>query len=224
MPNASGFTFDPAHADLMRTDLEWRVVFARDFLGFTDEDGATLNSVKSIVAPLVEPIVDSVYVHLFQFDYTKASFLKRNAGFKGEHATSLDKLNLDDPQIAFRKTFLKTYVTKLFSSDYTSFTTFQYLHKVAIMHTGAPGFKHRENKDPLVVQLQPMALLLGWVSNIVIQAVVGLPEDVEDAERKSKILTAFNKIIWIQNDLFNMEYARTPEQLAAATKAKQEEQ
>lgn len=115
--------------DLIRDDLEQRVTFSRDFLRFDEESGKTLNSVASVVAPLVKPVVDQVYVQvrcalldawklarvalgdialtlcppprqLFRFDYTASFFLKRNVGFEGEHATTLDKLTLDDPQIA----------------------------------------------------------------------------------------------------------------------------
>lgn len=119
--------------DLIRDDLEQRVTFSRDFLRFDEESGKTLNSVASVVAPLVKPVVDQVYVQvrcdrlmgrkglcdltgrhsrghrfadhdpprqLFRFDYTASFFLKRNVGFDGEHATTLDKLTLDDPQIA----------------------------------------------------------------------------------------------------------------------------
>ncbi|GAA6037943.1 hypothetical protein JCM8097_009501 [Rhodosporidiobolus ruineniae] len=219
----SAYSFDPAHKDLIRDDLEWRVAFGRDFIGFTEEDGKTLNSVASVVTPLINPIVDAVYVHLFNFPYTKAFFLKRNVGFEGDHAATLEALALDDNQIKFRKTFLRTYVAKIFTSDFEKWATWEYFDKVSKMHTGLSGFKHRANKDPLVVDVQPMALLLGWVEDVVIKAVMELSEDVADVGAKTAVLRAFNKFMWLQNDSFNRYYAKTPEELAAATeKAKAE--
>lgn len=50
--------------DLIRDDLEQRVTFSRDFLRFDEESGKTLNSVASVVAPLVKPVVDQVYVQV----------------------------------------------------------------------------------------------------------------------------------------------------------------
>ncbi|GAA6019434.1 hypothetical protein JCM10207_001385 [Rhodosporidiobolus poonsookiae] len=221
--SSSGFTFDSAHRDLIRDDLEWRVAFGRDFIGFTEEDGQTLNSVAKVVTPLVNPIVDAVYIHLFNFPYTKAFFLKRNVGFEGSHASTVDSLGLNDDMINFRKTFLRTYVAKIFTSDYEKPQTWEYFDKVSKMHTGLAGFKHRANKDPLVVDLQPMALLLGWVEDVVIQAVMELPDETADAAAKTAVLRAFNKFMWLQNDSFNRYYAKTDEELAAATaKAKEE--
>ncbi|BGP38593.1 hypothetical protein JCM10450v2_002542 [Rhodotorula kratochvilovae] len=215
----------PAHQfkhydrDLIREDLEQRVTFARDFLRFTEADGKVLNSVAPIISPLIKPTVDGVYEQLFRFDYTASSFLKNNVGFEGKHAETLKDLNLDDPQIAYRKKILSSYVGKMFTSNFEAHSTWQYFDKVAAMHTGLAAFKHRANKDPLVVDLQPMALLLGWVVDVVVKAVMGLPEETADVATKTAVITAFNKLVWCQNDLFNKYYAKTDAQLADATAA-----
>ncbi|GAA5829373.1 hypothetical protein JCM11251_005025 [Rhodosporidiobolus azoricus] len=212
MPSA--YLFDMAHKVEIRQSLEWTVAFGRDFMGFSEEDGKVLNSLATMVSPLVKPIVDGVYVHLFEYLYTKAFFLKRNVGFEGEHATALDKLTLNDDMISFRKTSLSADVGKIFTSDYESFKTWEYFDKVAKMHTGLKGFAHRASKDPLIVDLQPMALLLGWVEDVVLKAVMDL--EVDNAT-KTAVLRAFNRFVWLQNDLFNRWYAKTDEELAAAT-------
>ena len=46
--------------------------------------------------------------------------------------------------------------------------------------------------------------LLGYVVDIIIGAVMDM--DVIDNEMKSKVLRAFNKVVWIQNDLFARHY------------------
>lgn len=122
-------------------------------------------------------------------------------------------MNLDDPQISFRKQFLSVYISKVFKSDFENPVTWVYFDKVAEMHTGElplssslrlpdssflsaglAGFKHRASKDPLVVDLQPMALLLGWVEDVVLHAVMELPNDVADIKAKTAVLSAFNKL------------------------------
>merc|ERR1712169_140024 len=169
--------------DLIRDDLEQRVTFARDFLRFTEDDGKLLNS----VAPLIS-----------------RPFLKKNADYEGnEHAVDLSQLNHDDPQISHRKKILSAYVGKLFTSDFEAHSTWAYFDKVAAMHTGLAAFKHRAKKDPLVVDLQPMALLLGWIVDVVVKAVLSLPDETADISTKTSVITAFNKLIWVQNDLFN---------------------
>merc|ERR1712000_15442 len=172
--------------DLIRDDLEQRVTFARDFLRFTEDDGKLLNSVAPLISPLIKPTVDGVYTQLFRFDVTSRPFLKKNADYEGnEHAVDLSQLNHDDPQISHRKKILSAYVDKLFTSDFEAHSTWAYFDKVAAMHTGLAAFKHRAKKDPLVVDLQPMALLLGWIVDVVVKAVLSLPDETADISTKT---------------------------------------
>ena len=72
------------------------------------------------------------------------------------------------------------------------------------MHTGKAGFKHREKRPELRVEYIHMNALLGYVMDIVISAVMDM--DVIDTPTKSAMIKAFNKVIWIQNDLFARHY------------------
>lgn len=72
------------------------------------------------------------------------------------------------------------------------------------MHTGMPGFKHRESRPDLRVEYIHMGALLGFVVNVVIGAVLAM-DDVPNAT-KSAVLQALNKVIWVQNDLFARWY------------------
>lgn len=72
------------------------------------------------------------------------------------------------------------------------------------MHTGQPGFKHRQNRPDLRVEYIHMGALLGFVVNVVIDAVLKM-DDVPN-EGKSAVLKALNKVIWIQNDLMAKWY------------------
>jgi len=53
-------------------------------------------------------------------------------------------------------------------------------------------------KPGLRVEYIHMGLLLGYVVDLVIAAVIGHPD--LDNETKSAVLRALNKVIWIQND------------------------
>jgi len=72
------------------------------------------------------------------------------------------------------------------------------------MHTGKPGFKHREKRPDLRVEYIHMGALLGYVIDIVVGAVMEM--DVIDNKMKSTVIRAFNKVLWIQNDLFARHY------------------
>jgi len=80
----------------------------------------------------------------------------------------------------------------------------EYLNNVGIMHTGKPGFKHREKRPDLRVEYIHMAALLGYVIDIVVGAVMEMNEI--DNVMKSRVIRALNKVLWIQNDLFARHY------------------
>jgi Protoglobin len=72
------------------------------------------------------------------------------------------------------------------------------------MHTGKPGFRHRENRPDLRVEYIHMGALLGYVVDIVVGAVMEMDEI--DNLMKSRVIRALNKVVWIQNDLFARHY------------------
>lgn len=100
----------------------------------------------------------------------------------------------------------QNYLIKLVSTTDLSPTSpfWIYLNNVGIMHTGKPGFKHREKRPDLRVEYIHMGALLGYVVDIVISAVMDMSEI--DTQTKMSVLRAFNKVVWIQNDLFARHY------------------
>jgi len=187
-------------------DLPTRIAYDSSFLDLKPEDGEALRAAQPLVAPLIPTILDAVYSKLLSFDITAQAFVPKNTGYDGETVKDVQELTLEHPQIAFRKDFLKNYLVKLVSTDdlTPSSPFWTYLDKVAIMHTGQPGFKHREKRPDLRVEYIHMGLLLGYVVDVVVGAVMQMDE-VENA-MKSRVIRALNKVIWIQNDLFARQY------------------
>ncbi|EFQ97995.1 hypothetical protein MGYG_01031 [Nannizzia gypsea CBS 118893] len=192
----------------LETSLASRVNYLKAFLKFTDEDGAALQSAKPLVAPALPAILDAIYTNLIGFDVTAKSFVppQPEQDKSTVATTSVAELSLTHPNILHRKDFLKAYLVKLVSnSDWSDESKFwEYLDKVGVMHTGKPGFKHREKRPELRVEVMHMSLLLGFVEDIVLQATMGA-EDL-DIQTKTKVIRAFNKVLWIQNDLFQKHY------------------
>lgn len=189
------------------SDLTSRITYLKSFLNFTDTDGAAIQASKDVVAPAVPAILDTIYTHLLSFDITAKAFVPRQPEQSATDtvANTVEDLYLEHPTIKHRKDFLKTYLVKLVSnSNWADDSPFwSYLDKVGIMHTGEPGFKHREKRPELRVEYMHMAALLGFVQDIVIKAVMGTDLD---SNTKTAVLTAFNKLLWIQNDLFARHY------------------
>jgi hypothetical protein len=196
-------------------DLPSRITYLKSFLRFTEADGAAIQASKALIAPALPAILDGIYTHLLSYDITAKAFAPKqqheengsaNGNANGNGAAAVSDLTLDHPNIAYRKDFLKAYLVKLVSnSDWSEGSRFwEYLDKVGLMHTGDPGFKHRANRPELRVEVVHCAALLGHVEDIVLRAVMGAEE--LDIETKTAVISAFNKVLWIQNDLFTRHY------------------
>lgn len=141
--------------------LPARIAYLKSFLNFTEDDAESLHAVKDLLTPLLPEILDSAYAKLLSFDITATSFLPRGTNYQGATASKIEDLHLTHPQIIFRKHFLQKYLLTLVSSDYDDMKTWEYLEKIAIMHTGKPGFAYRQNKPELRVEYMHMAMHLG---------------------------------------------------------------
>ena len=112
---------------------------------------------------------------------------------------SLDDLDVRHPHIQFRKDHLNRYFMQLIGRSYDE-KMVQYLDMVGKMHTRKAGSKEIE------IPLVQMNALMGLVSDLLNELVLSSPLD-ESA--KAQTLRAFNKLLWIQNDLISRHYAPT---------------
>ena len=180
----------------LETDVPYRVGFLGKFMGFGETDVALLHQAAQHLAPLVPALVDAVYDKLFSFDATKRHFVPREHGFEGAAPASLDALELDHEQIAFRKNHLIAYLVKLVTSPYDG-KMLQYLDWVGKMHTSKAG------NPELLVPLVQIDALFGFVNDALIATLQSL--DIEQ-EKKDAMVRTFTKLLWIQADLFNRHY------------------
>ena len=71
-------------------------------------------------------------------------------------------------------------------------------------HTGQAGFAHRKRKAGLRVEYLHLGLLLAFVEDLVVGAVMGMEEVA--LEQRVEVVKAWNKVLWIQNDLFARQF------------------
>ncbi|KAF7981187.1 hypothetical protein HWV62_33169 [Athelia sp. TMB] len=185
--------------------LPSRIAYLKTFLDFGPQDAAVLHSVQPLLSPMIPDILDAVYEKLLCFDITAASFTSRNSDYHGPVTQSVRELTIDSPQIQWRKDFMRGYLSKLLEADYDDEKTWEYMEKVGIMHTGKPGFAHREAHKELRVEYVHMSLLLGYLLDLILTSV--LDTDL-DTPTQTLVLRAFNKLFWIQNDLFSKHYMK----------------
>ena len=190
----------------LETDLGYRFGYVAGFMGFGPDDIAAIHGAAPHLAPLVPALVDAVYDRLHTYDATWRHFVPRQHGYTGDVPTTVEGLTMDHPQIAFRKQHLGRYLANLVTKPYDG-KMLEYLDMVGKIHTPKAGSKE------LDVPLVQMNALMGFVSDALAATVLGLglPREAE-----GKTLRAFNKLLWVQNDLITRHYQARAVQAVAA--------
>lgn len=180
----------------LEVDLGYRFGYLAEFMGFGPDDIAAIHASAEHLGPRVGDLVDAVYVKLFAYDATKRHFTQSQEGYAGPLASNVESLKLTDEVIAFRKNHLARYLTALVTAPYDG-KMVGYLDAVGKMHTPLAG--NRQLEVPLV----QMNALMGFVADALLQVISGLGLD-----RKTELRTlrAFNKLLWLQNDLISRHY------------------
>jgi Protoglobin len=185
----------------LESDVAYRFGYVSQFMGFNDQDVEAIHGAAGLLAPIVPGLVDAVYEKLFGFDATKRHFVPRQSGYEDEAPIGLEELTLDHPQIAFRKEHLTRYLVSLVTRPYDD-RMVSYLDMVGKIHTPQAG------SPDIDVPLAQMNALLGFVSDAIVATILGLGLP---REQEVRTLRAFNKLLWIQNDLINRHYALVAE-------------
>jgi len=182
----------------LEQDLAYRFEYLAKFMEFGEDEVAAIHEAAGALAPVVPQLVDAVYDKLSQYDATWRHFVPRQEGYEGDLAESVESLKMTDEVIQFRKQHLGRYLEALVTRPYDG-KMVSYLDTVGAMHTPAKG-----NKE-LDVPLVQMNALMGFVSDAIVATLCGLGLDPTS---QTRTLRAFNKLLWLQNDLINRHYQR----------------
>lgn len=185
----------------LNEQLRYRFDFISRFIHFTEKDIAVLNSIASVVLPVVPVVVDQVYRKLFQFDVTKNYFVLRNDGFDGKKQRT-HELTLDSAQMIYRRDMLSGYIKRLIVQEQWNDEYLQYLSRIGRMHTNKAG------SASINVDFLHINNTMSLVENLMIEFV--FKQDQLDQNSKKDILVALNKVFRIQTDLFLVHYLDLP--------------
>lgn len=180
----------------LEQDLAYRFGYLTEFVGFGKDDVTAIHAAAAHLAPVVPALVDAVYDKLFSYDSTKRHFVPRQSGYEGAVPDSVEALTLQHEIIQFRKGHLARYLTALVTRPYDG-KMVEYLDRVGAIHTPKAG------SPQLDVPLIQMNALMGFVSDALTATILSLnlPRETEVAS-----LRAFNKLLWLQNDLITRHY------------------
>lgn len=182
----------------LETDLPYRVAYLAEFMGITQDDWGAVHESAAVLGPVVDALVDAVYEKLWKYDSTQRHFRQPGSGFK--EPVRGDIMAIDHPYVEFRKDRLRQYLVRLVSGVYDDKFVF-YLDWAGKIHTAKAGAPQVE------VPLVQMNALMGFVAAAVVSTLWDLVAD--DATRR-RYIEAWNKLLWVQNDLINRHYAGKP--------------
>ena len=180
----------------LESDLSYRFQYTSEFMGFGAEDVTAIHASAALLAPLVPTLVNAVYQKLHRYDSTWRHFLSRQDGYDGPVPMTLEDLTEDHPMIRYRKDHLARYLVALVTKPYDG-KTVAYLDRVGMIHTSKAG------SAEIVVPLVQMNALLGFVADALTNTILSLGLE---REKEVRMLRAFNKLLWLQNDLINRHY------------------
>jgi hypothetical protein len=180
----------------LETDVVYRAGYVSEFMGFDENDVATIHGAATRLAPVVPALVDAVYDKLFSYDATKRHFVPRQSGYDGPIPDSMESLTQDHEMIQFRKNHLARYLVTLVTRPNDG-KMIGYLDLVGKMHTPKAG------SPELDVPLVQMNALLGFVADALTASILNLGLERECEQRTVR---AFNKLLWLQNDLITRHY------------------
>ncbi|MGD9719901.1 MAG: protoglobin family protein [Pirellulales bacterium] len=180
----------------LESDVVYRTGYLSEFMGFGPDDVAAIHAAAKELGPVVPVLVDAVYDKLFSYDATKRHFVGRQSGYDGPLPDGLDSLAQDHGMIQFRKEHLARYLASLVTRPYDE-KMIGYLDMVGKMHTPKAG------SADLDVPLVQMNALLGFVADALTATILSLGME---RQREERTLRAFNKLLWLQNDLINRHY------------------
>ena len=180
----------------LESDLAYRFQYLGEFMGFGEQDVAAIHGAAAAIAPLVPTLVNAVYDKLYTYDATWRHFLPRQSGYAGAVPHTLEEVTPDHEMIRFRKEHLGRYLAALVTKPYDG-KMVAYLDMVGKIHTPKAG------SAELNVPLVQMNALMGFVADALMSTILSL-----NLERGLEVQTlrAFNKLLWLQNDLINRHY------------------
>lgn len=182
--------------DRLEVDPQYRYEFLAEFIGFGPADVKVIQASAPHLGPRIPALVQRTYEKLLDYNATARHFVPRQHGYDGPSPSSLEELTAEHPQIQFRKDHLNRYFIALIGRAYDA-KMVQYLDMVGRIHTPQAGNKL------INVPLVQMNALMGALSSILIESISEWPLD---ASQRLQTIQAFNKLLWIQNDLITRHY------------------
>lgn len=164
--------------DRLQKDLSYRMKHLKEFTGFTNEDEEWIRNTIGKLAKYAEPVVDSIYDHLFQFSSTSKYFINEDGV-------------LNDAFLRKRKSTLVNWLVKV-GEGKADFDFAKYMVNVGIIHRADEG------EIPIKVPRHYIITLMSVVQSGITDL---LSKELEDKDDFKKAVIAWNKILMLSIEM-----------------------
>lgn len=193
----------------LRDDLHYRVEYLKHFIDWSEVDRLALRAAVPHLSCTIPGIVDAIYRKLLSSDITSRQFSQLD---RAEVEALPSETRESAALILHSKKIISSWILTLFQcEDDDAF--WHYLDSVGRAHvsqpghTSSPGIDHTEKRgrrQPLHVDYIHNGMLLGHISDIVFEFILAVPGF--DFVMRRQCARSFNKLMWLQNDLFARHY------------------
>ncbi len=165
----------------LEKDPDYRFAYLADFIGLTELDRVVIRGARSVLEPRLDRMVNTLTGRVMAFEPAARHF-------RGADGT-VDKEGIT----AHLRGYLVRLLTEPGGKGFGG-----YLDEVGAIHRA-----HTGSRDVDVPEVQVNALL-GFISDQVVRTVIELELPLR---QRIRAIRAFNKLLWIQNDLMRRHYS-----------------
>lgn len=206
MPN-----FDAGHlTEPELQDLPSRVAYDQSFVDFSPLDGRTICACRPLFEPQLPTLARRIYAHLISYDMTAQAFLRPESDHAYDQGTRseqsmLEELAQEHPYLREREESLQGYYRRILNNADWGPTSpvWVALDSVAERHIGRSETPLYPRDSTPRISLNHISLLLGYMQNLVVEILL---ESSMDRDTIGRTFASWNKLFWIQNDLFLRHY------------------
>lgn len=182
----------------LETDVEYRFRYVKDFIGLTSADVEAIRESSQSLRDKMPQLADSLLMKLLESDESMRFFVPTDAARNVRKSANEQKLTLEHPRVLEIRRNIIDFLTELVSGNYDDAAFARKLDEIGAAH----AVPDRSGTKVPMMQINAM---MGFLSDRLMTKVrtLGLPHDREIA-----LITALQKLIWIQMNMMVRYYVR----------------
>ncbi|MBI1325655.1 hypothetical protein GC170_21025 [bacterium] len=182
----------------LEIDVEYRFRYVRDFVGLTSSDVEAVRESSHLLREKMPQLADALLTKLLETDESMRFFVPTDEARNSRRSANSQNLTQDHPRVLQIRQNVIQFLDELVSGQYDDPAFAFALDKIGATHA-------RADRADAKVPMTQINAMMGFLSDRLIAKArsLGLPHDREIA-----LITALQKLIWIQMNMMVRHYVR----------------